>query len=133
MLSEYLKERNVPQDSLEANSIREGYELAIKVIRGIPTKLNVGGQEVEVRMVERGDGNCLGHSRVAQGCIEIADKYDRDSKVSDSSKLNTFYHELTHAILYTMGEIELNNNEKFVCTFSSFLTEALTTAQYGKL
>lgn len=42
-------------------------------------------------------------------------------KQCESGKLNTFYHELTHAILATMGETELDANEKFVSTFSSFL------------
>lgn len=130
MLEEYLKDRNIQADSLEANSIREGFELAMAKLNGIPIKLNVGGQEIEVKRVERGDDNCLGHCLVASGCIEVAIKYDRDREVSDSCKRNTFYHELVHAILYTMGEMELNNNEKFVCTFSSFLTEALTTAKY---
>lgn len=129
-LDDYLKERNIPEDSLEANSIREGFALALKTFRSIPKTLNIGGQPIEVKIVERGDDNCLGHCRVAQGCIEIAEKYDRDANVSEGCKLNTFYHELTHAILYTMGENELNNNEKFVCAFSSFLTEALTTSRH---
>lgn len=29
-IAEYLKERNIPQDSLEANSILEGYELGVE-------------------------------------------------------------------------------------------------------
>lgn len=29
-ITEYLKERNIPKDSLEANSILEGYELGIE-------------------------------------------------------------------------------------------------------
>ena len=36
---------------------------------------------------------------------------------------------LTHAILQTMDERELNN-EKFVCCFASFLTEAMRSAEY---
>lgn len=90
----------------------------------IPKRFHVGGQDIEVKSVERGDDNCLGHSRVAKGIIEIAEKYDRDETVSDGSKFNTFYHELTHAILYTMGETDLNNNEKFVCVFSSFFNRS---------
>lgn len=129
-LENYLKERNIPTDSLEANSIKEGFELAMERINTIPIKLNVGGQEIEVKIVERCDDNCLGECRVANGVIEISCKYDKNEAVSESCKLNTFYHELTHAILYTMGETDLNNNEKFVCTFSSFLTEALTSAKF---
>lgn len=96
----------------------------------IPSKIKIGGQEIDVNLVERCNNNCLGECRVANGVIEIACKYDKDEYISESCKLNTFYHELTHAILYTMGETELNNNEKFVCCFSSFLTEALTNAEY---
>ena len=96
----------------------------------IPNKLKVGGQEIEVKIVERCDENCLGNCRVANGVIEVANKYSRDENISKSCKLNTFYHELTHAILYTMGETELNDNEKFVCCFSSLLTEALTSCEY---
>lgn len=29
-ITEYLKERNIPKDSLEANSILEGYELGVE-------------------------------------------------------------------------------------------------------
>lgn len=39
--------------------------------------------------------------------------------------MNTLYHEITHAILGTMGEVDLNNNERFVNCFSSFLAEAM--------
>lgn len=38
---------------------------------------------------------------------------------------NTFVHEVLHAILDTMGETELNNNEKFVCGCAGYLTEAI--------
>jgi hypothetical protein len=31
-----------------------------------------------------------------------------------------------------MAEYELNNNEKFVCTFSGFLTEAVRSFEYGE-
>lgn len=68
------------------------------------------------------------------GKIEIAETYDagdiRDVPQSPSVKLNTFYHELVHCILITMEEAELNKNEKFVSVFSSFLCEALTSAEY---
>lgn len=40
-----------------------------------------------------------------------------------------FFHELTHAILGTMKH-ELNNDEQFVSTFSSFLTEAMADAKF---
>ena len=38
-----------------------------------------------------------------------------------------FCHELTHCILSTMGETTLNDNEKFVDLFGTFLHQALKT------
>jgi len=96
----------------------------------IPTHFKVGGQQMEVRRVERSDDNCMGICHTTCGIIEIADVVNKQDKQSDSSKVNTFYHELTHAILKTMGESELNENEKFVCCFSSFLTEAMENAYF---
>ena len=97
-----------------------------------PSKITLGGQEVEIRNVERCDGNAVGECHLLEGYIEIADIYNKDRKQSESSKVNTFYHELTHCILQTMGENELNNNEKFVCCFAGFLTEAMCSSEYEK-
>lgn len=96
----------------------------------IPSKIEVGGQEVEVRFVERCDDNTIGSCVLADGYIEIAHKHGKAGTQSQTSKENTFYHELTHAILGTMGETELNDNEKFVCCFSGFLTDAMKNAYF---
>jgi hypothetical protein len=95
----------------------------------IPKSLHVGGQELEVRLVERCKNNELGTCCVAQGFIEIAEMYNREAIVVPSVQFNTFLHELTHAILDTMGENELSANEKFVNTFSSFLAEAIRSSK----
>ena len=96
----------------------------------IPSKYEVGGQEIEVRHVERCDDNVFGNCFVGAGYIKIADIVNKDDKQSDSSKINTFYHELTHSILDTMNEKELSNNEKFVCCFAGFLTGAMKNAYF---
>ena len=96
----------------------------------IPETISVGGVLHEIVQVERCADNNLGNCCVAEGRIEIADKWDKDRKQCQDSKRQTFYHELTHAILDTMGESELSKNEKFVNTFSSFLNEALRNARY---
>ena len=96
----------------------------------IPKSFHVGGQDIEVKSVEICESGCVGDCWLGQGIIQIADNITRGVKQSETSKLNTFYHELTHAILRTMGEFELNNNEKFVCTFSGFLTEAVRSFKY---
>ena len=96
----------------------------------IPKKYQVGGQRIDVRDVERCDDNTIGTCCLAGGFIEIANKFSKDETQSEDSRTNTFYHELIHSILRTMGETELNDNEKFVCVFSSFLTEAMKDAYF---
>lgn len=96
----------------------------------IPSKYQVGGQEMEVRLVERCDDNAIGSCILADGYIEIAERHSKDGRQSQSSKENTFYHELVHSILRTMGETELNDNERFVCCFAGFLTEAMKNAYF---
>lgn len=95
----------------------------------IPDRYQVGGTDIEVRRVERCDNDAIGQAFTAAGFIEIADKYGRNMQQSESSKVNSFYHELTHTILGMMGH-ELNDDEKFVNTFSSFLTEAMRDAYF---
>lgn len=95
----------------------------------IPKKFHIGGQDMKVNEVERCENDNLGLCCVAQGVIEIAKTFKGRTQC-DSVKLNTFYHELTHSILDTMGEDELSANEKFVSTFSSFLTEAIRSFKY---
>lgn len=96
----------------------------------IPSKCKVGGQLMQVKQIDRCEDNKLGRCCVAGGWIEIANIFNKDEVCSDTCKVNTFYHELTHTILDTMGESELSGNEKFVCAFSSFLTEAMTEAYF---
>lgn len=97
----------------------------------IPKSFTVGGQDIEVKRVELCEDSCLGNIILGQGEIQIAEYVSRNVPQSETSKLNTFYHELTHAILRTMGEYELNSNEKFVCAFSGFLTEAIRSFKYN--
>lgn len=100
------------------------------MLNKIPKSLTVGGQDIEVNLVELCEESDLGNIILGQGEIQIANNVSRNIPQSETSKLNTFYHELTHAILRTMGEYELNSNEKFVCTFSGFLTEAIRSFKY---
>lgn len=96
----------------------------------IPKKFQVGGAEMEVRNIDRCEDNNCGLCFLAAGYIEIADLINRDDRQSEGSKRNTFYHELTHAILDTMGENDLSKNEKFVNTFAGFLNEAMGKAYF---
>ena len=90
----------------------------------IPSKIRIGGQDISIVNEERLDENELGIICLAKGVINIADNFN-NSKQCESSKINTFIHEVVHGVLDTMGEFELSKNEKFVCTFSSFLVDTI--------
>ena len=90
----------------------------------IPGKIRIGGQDIDVCIVERIEGEKLGQICVAEGKMLIADNFST-SKQSESSKVNTFIHEVVHGILDTMGENEMSENEKLVSTFSSFLVDVI--------
>ena len=90
----------------------------------IPSKIRIGGQDIEVCVVDRIEGEKLGQICVAEGKMLIADSFSTN-KQSDTSKVNTFVHEVVHGILDTMGETELSGNEKFVSTFSSFMVDVV--------
>lgn len=96
----------------------------------IPSRFKVGGQEIEVKRVERCEDNTLGNCTIDAGVIEIANVFNKDRQQSESSKVNTFYHELIHAVLDVMGERDLSGNEKFVCCFAGFLTDAMENAYF---
>ena len=90
----------------------------------IPNKIRIGGQDISIVNEERLDDDILGKICLAEGVLHIADNFS-NRKQSESSKVNTFIHEVVHGVLDTMGEFELSKNEKFVCTFSSFLVDTI--------
>ena len=96
-----------------------------------PSAYYVGGQRIEVSLVEHLPNDHLGTSSVCCGEIKIANKSGYDIYQSPSSKFNTFWHEVVHTILDTMQENELSANEKFVGVFSSMLCEVLNSFEYG--
>ena len=50
--------------------------------------------------------------------------------VTDEMMVETFFHELTHAILYAMDQDELSENEKFVGMFGKALLEIYLYSEY---
>ena len=90
----------------------------------IPSKIRIGGQDVSIVNEERLDDDILGKICLAEGVLHIADNFS-NRKQSESSKINTFIHEVVHGVLDTMGEFELSKNEKFVCAFASLLVDPI--------
>lgn len=103
--------------------------MIMETIQNIPSSFNVGGQKMNVSLKDRLESDKLGECCVAEARIDIAKTFNGKQQAF-TSQLNTFYHELTHCILDTMGENELSGNEKFVSCFSSFLCEAINSMKY---
>ena len=94
----------------------------------IPKKMIVGGVDYVVNIK-----NVLNYSGdfgfwQPQGTIDIVHGVDGD-RISESRIRTTFWHELTHAILDRMGRTDLNDDESFVNTFSTFLSGAIDTME----
>ena len=68
----------------------------------IPNKIRIGGQDIIIENKDRLEGDCLGDICVAEGTLRIADNFGT-SKQSDSSKFNTFIHDVVHGVHRTMG------------------------------
>ena len=94
----------------------------------IPKKFKVGSIDYTVNMIEHCGVNDDFGRWYPFGFIEIATQ-SGGYQVSESKKKQTFLHELTHAILFAMRKDDLNDDESFVNTFSSFLSEAINTME----
>ena len=90
----------------------------------IPNKIRIGGQDINISIKEHLVDEKLGTMCLASGELKIAEKF-YDSKQSESSKGNTFIHEVVHGVLDNMGERELSSNEKFLTTFASLLVDVI--------
>ena len=100
-------------------------------MRIIPTKLMVGHQWFAVEhpkiMYKYG---CMGSVRYDIRVINVASHSSRTGKrFTDAQKENTFWHELTHAILSDMKS-PLYKDERFVTSFADRLTKAIRTARF---
>jgi hypothetical protein len=99
----------------------------------IPKEVTIGGTPHLVctkKSVVVGNTICHGSFDEETHIISIAQGNPlRDYKYDADERANTFWHELTHAILYDMG-CKLTHDEKFVNEFSNRLHQAITTARF---
>ena len=97
----------------------------------IPKLLRIGEMKYSVEVVEAMlEKSWQGSIAYGPQRIKIA----RTSNVSgrpfaDHEMQATFWHEITHAILYDMDN-SLYKNEKFVTEFSTRLAQAIKTARF---
>jgi hypothetical protein len=94
----------------------------------IPVRIRVGKQMYSVDVVESMRRKAtMGRTYYDVGRIEIgASSNTTGRKFTDAE---TFWHEVTHAILYDMGH-RLYNDEHFVTEFSGRLAKAIKSAKF---
>lgn len=84
---------------------------------------------VEFDSQELSNNNLLGECSHTHQKIRLCDNY-KGEELSESSILDTFYHEKVHIVLDAMGEHELSENEKFVEIFSRLLRQTEESAKF---
>ena len=82
---------------------------------------SIGAKPYSVRKSYDPDSEHIGEVNADQLEIEINALYP------ETVQEQAFYHELTHCILFEMGEDELAENERFVQSFSLLLHQAINT------
>lgn len=92
-----------------------------------PTSFDVGGQTFKVIMDEAVAkyGNACGQTHFDDGLVVINPKLP-----NEDVKAITWYHELVHVVLITMGRMDLNSDEAFVDNMATLLWQAEKTSTY---
>jgi len=97
----------------------------------LPKKLKVGERWYSVDIVETMERKAtMGYVHYGVRAISVALKSNVTNKpYSNDEVSDTFWHELTHAILFDMGS-NLYKDEKFVTRFANRLSKAINTAKF---
>ncbi len=98
----------------------------------IPKQVTIGKTKIKIDQPESLRVNkqpCRGCFDRADNSIDVAKKDVRGYAFSKSERSETFWHELTHAILHDMDN-SLSYNEKFVTAFSQRLDQAIRSARF---
>ena len=106
----------------------------------LPNKITIGGATYSVEQPDivkgcRGDINYTQKKiRVAKYTLVIDDiggdlAWHSYKDIPAFIRDNTFWHEMTHAILWDMGH-KLATNEEFVTRCANRLTDAIASAQF---
>ena len=97
----------------------------------VPTKIKIGKKNYNVHQVKHMDKKgIMGAVNYNAGYIFLATHSNvRGVRFKKEEIADTFWHEMTHAILKDMGS-KLESDEKFVTAFSERLTNAILSARF---
>ena len=95
----------------------------------LPKKIKVGENWYSVDIAESmRERLYMGEVHYAKRTITLARKSYHGIPLKLSALQETFWHELTHTILYDMGH-DLCANERFVTAFANRLSDAVNSAK----
>ena len=98
----------------------------------IPKEVTIGKTKVKINQpvsLMVGDQPCRGCFCRKGNEIDVAKKDVKGYTFSKAERSETFWHEITHAILHDMKN-KLSYDEKFVVAFSQRLDQAIKTARF---
>jgi hypothetical protein len=103
-----------------------------KIKAMFPRRMRVGKKLYSIEVVEAMiEKNCIGRVTYAEKRIEIAAKHNSTNRFRSGVSLrDTFWHEMTHAILEDMGRHTLNRDEAFVTEFAKRLSHSIDSARF---
>ena len=97
----------------------------------LPKKIKVGENWYSVDIAETMKERLfMGEVHYGKRTITLARKSYHGIPLKLSALHETFWHELTHAILESMGRTDLDNDETFVEEFSARLAKAIQSARF---
>jgi hypothetical protein len=96
----------------------------------IPKKFKISGKTFTVKVIDTMPRpRRMGEFNATLCAIDIGTKSNVTGRVFKTEEVSdTFWHEVTHAILHDMGH-PLWSNEKFVTRFANRLNEVVNTAK----
>ena len=98
----------------------------------IPTHITVGNHKYSIHTLQQmPHKGGMGTVHYHLGTIQLALHSNITKRPFSTAQLQeTFWHEVTHAILHDMDH-HLYANERFVTDFSSRLSKAITSAEFA--
>lgn len=98
----------------------------------IPSKIRIGRRQYSVELLETMlEKRVMGRISYTAQTIKLGRRSNVTQKVFAPEQVQeSFWHEVTHAILYDMGRDTLNRDEKFVTEFAHRLNKAINSASF---
>lgn len=98
----------------------------------VPRRMRIGKKLYSIEVVKALlEKKYMGRVYYPQQTIKLGRTSNVNGRrIRQEEMQDTFWHEVTHAILHDMGCHTLNKNEKFVTGFANRLTRGIYSAQF---